>query len=162
MRIVADGFEIDPHELEIGEIVEFQEYIESIPWEELSPSEQRLLVSNGYKVGDPAPARVHVHYYDVEGIENDLGPLCLFVLESDIEIVEDDEEMIEWNASFGITQELKAGSVIEMLEDCFDDGFSAGDRFKIYLDDMYNEPCFEDKDGDQRSISLYEHKVISY
>lgn len=172
VRIVADSFKNDPHELQLGSVYEIEFITPPVKYEEFPPITRMMMKLEGMEEFD-LPARVHVQYgvyetdyanivfEDVELVSDDTS---LTFDPSEYVDVTDTNELQKFVMEFMESQQsptaVKVPSKVRILEDDFWDGFSHGDEFEVFQTDD-GDLMFEDLDGDSRHVEDFTHEIIS-
>lgn len=158
VKIIADTFEIDPHELEVGSVYEVLEVVPATKFEDLPEEVQQIIMA---EEGFPydIPERLHVKtgesiFGESEGTQADELFAILF------------GDMYDY-ANVPVTDVVlvgreEAGSKIKvkMTEDDFFEGYEAGDVFEAVYEPDMGSFVFNDNDGDPRELSEHRHEVI--
>jgi hypothetical protein len=136
VRVIADTFKHDPHNLPIGSEYVIERINPATKFEEFPPFIQFMAALSG-RAGVDIPERLHVK--TGEG-EEDYANL----------VVEDVELVNKIN-----------GKKIRMLEDDFGDGYQKGDVFEVFWSELDKQYFFTDRDGDIRPLEAHVHEVIA-
>jgi hypothetical protein len=136
VRVIGDTFKQDPHNVEIGTVVEVHSISPEVPFEQFDPFMKLLFAMNGIEPFD-LPERVHVKLGD-----NEFEDYANLIFE-DVELVEDDGKF-----------------KVRMLEDDVADGYFEGDVLEAYYSPEHEEYVFVDCDGDERPLDVHEHERV--
>lgn len=173
IKIIADTFKLDPHEIPIGTECIVAGVFEVVKVDDMTQSEMLLVMETLGQVVD-LPARVYVEgphgyaivpYTDLEvtdyttALPEYFDPMLYFIGYDDDELLEgstwdwDDEDEEEFN------DEMK----IEMLRDDYFEGYKAGDIFDAEYDEDHDAYIFTDHDGDIRELDeagQHKYKIL--
>ena len=171
VRVIADSFKADPHEVPIGSELVVRSTYPSVKVEDMNQAEMYIVMENFGEVVD-LPARIYVE--DIPGIH-----MFALIPVQDVEVIDsstsafyDPENFLSsyghitlsddsfWNEDWAdedwddCTEEEEPEEFIkiEMLQDDYFEGYVKGDIFDAEYDEDHGSYIFTDHDGDLRQL----------